>query len=606
MHVTIKTNHKSINPPAHFELQNFSVLTGKNGSGKTHMLEAMSNSNVSEVKINGKVIQNVRYIKFNELNPIIPDTCDPQTITQHAKKVWQEFELAKKGQRVSRGSAINLGRPTISTKPVSNPDFQKILQHINEGNSLDYIKNVLEKANKEINAISEDDFVDYFDSSYLGSNEFFSAQFALIFKNYHKKLEENKINRYYQTIGESVYKQVLSDEEFIDIYGNPPWEFVNQILEQTNIPYKVNDPLGSRASTTYKFKLIDKHKGFEINSQDLSTGEKVLMSLALAIYNTGGNAGKPDLLLIDEPDAALHPSMSKLMVEIINKNIVNDNGIPTVITTHSPTTIIATQGISIFQMTRGSSVPERIPVQKAVEILSSDIPFLKISNERRRQVIVESKYDVNYYELLTNILSRKESIPAEPIYLPARTSSGSNCTDVIELVSALFQNGNDQVYGIIDWDLKNKPTERIIVLGEERYSIENYILDPLLMGLLFIRERKFDCLTFGEISITTYSEVGSMLRDDAQVIMDKVLNDLGLNSADKAVNKLYNSWELSISVEFNRKQGHDLEKLYKEKYPFLRSYTREDGLKKDVIEKIINDYPQFVSSDIFETIKKIK
>ena len=129
MLVTIQNTHKSINPPAQFELQNFSVLTGKNGSGKTHLLEAMSNPNIAEVKIYGKVVQNIRYIKFNELNPNIPDTCDPQTIIQHAKKVWKEFELAKRGQVVPprRGSAIGHRRQSNYPNKVGNPDFQKIL-----------------------------------------------------------------------------------------------------------------------------------------------------------------------------------------------------------------------------------------------------------------------------------------------------------------------------------------------------------------------------------------------------------------------------------------------------------------------------------------------
>src|SRR5690606_16975334 len=129
-----------------------------------------------------------------------------------------------------------------------------------------------------------------------------------------------------------------------------------------------------------------------------------------------GKINKPDLLLIDEPDAPLHPSMSKKMVEILKNKIVELSEIPVIITSHSPTTIICCDGSAVYKMERGTPIPIKTSVQDAIETLSSDIPFLKISNDNRRQVFVESKYDVKYYELITNILNRIETIPSEPIY----------------------------------------------------------------------------------------------------------------------------------------------------------------------------------------------
>ena len=246
-------------------------------------------------------------------------------------------------------------------------------------------------------------------------------------------------------------------------------------------------------------------------------------------------------------------------------------------------------------------------MQEAVEILSTDIPFLRISNERRRQVFVESKYDVSYYELLTNIFGRLTTFPSEPIFIPARTSNGSNCTDVIEVVSNLFTNGNDQIYGIIDWDLNNNSKNRILVLGEnDRYAIENYLLDPLLMGLLFIRENKIPIADFGGLSFAAYSQAINLKIEDAQLIIDKILTDLDLQSENKRTYKLFNNWELQITKEFNEHQGHDLEKLYKTKFQFLNFYRREDSLKKDVIEKVINDHPSFAPIELSETIMKIE
>lgn len=586
MKILIKSKYKSIDP-CEFELPDFSVLTGKNGSGKTHLLEAIASQAFSEVTIDGKVVKNIRYIKFNELNPAIKETCDPKTITQFIKKVWTDFENIK--------------------NRIPNAPLTQMLQNMGDDKSRTFIQKVCEATGIEPKSLTEDDLCDNFDISFMGQNDFFTAQFALIFKNYHRIWEENNMAKYYKSKGIQSSTKILEEDEFLKIHGNPPWDFVNKVLEETKIPYTVNNPIGTRIDSNFIFKLKDNELGFEINSQDLSTGEKVLMSLALAIYNTGGDFRKPDLLLIDEPDAALHPSMSKVMVDVLHKNIVEENKIPVIITTHSPTTVISAEGISIFQILRGNSIPEKIPTQKAVELLSSDVPFLKISNDKRRQVFVESKYDVQYYELLTNILSRIETLPSEPIYIPARTSSGSNCTDVIEIVKNLYFNGNDQIYGIIDWDLTNLSDEKIIVLGtNERYAIENYILDPLIMGLLFIRERKVKVEDFGSLSFAKYSDVHLMNENDAQIIINKILSDLNLLTNNTIIYNSYNGWNLEISEEFSKHQGHDLEILYKAKFPFLNIYQREESLKKDVIEKVINDYPQYTPISIFETIKLIR
>ena len=109
------------------------------------------------------------------------------------------------------------------------------------------------------------------------------------------------------------------------------------------------------------------------------------------------------------------------------------------------------------------------------------------------------------------------------------------------------------------------------------------------MGLLFLRERKLNFSDFTLSAYSNYADVNKLTQSDAQLIINKVLTDLGLYSVNTKHYYLQNGWALNVAQEFNLHQGHDLEGLYKSKYPFLRSYQREDALKKDVIEKVIND-----------------
>ena len=590
MQIKIKDQYKSIKK-CEFELPSFSVLTGKNGSGKSHLLEVLANNSLSEVYHDGKIVKNILHKKFSELIPEIQESCDWSLIPGHIKNMWNEFNKIKNSEK-------------IIGKNITNESF---LAMIGDKNLKLFVSKVIDDTKEDFINLTEDDFSDYFDMFFMGKGGLFHTRLAIIFKNYHRMWIENDQEKYYKEKGMRNRRFILSDEEFIEKHGQPPWELVNNIFNELGISYEANNPVGTRLDSSFILKFRDKKENIDIQSKDFSTGEKVLLSLAVAIYNNSDNFEKPELLLIDEPDAALHPSMSKKMINVLYKNIYEENRIPVIITTHSPTTVIASEGITIYQLLRGDSIPRKTSTQEAIEILSGEIPFLKISNEKRRQVFVESKYDVRYYELISNILARTEPLPSEPIFIAVRTSNGSNCTDVINIVKNLSGNGNDQVYGIIDWDLTNTESGKIIVLGgNKRYSIENYLLDPLLMGLFFIRERDKDINYFGEISFRTYSEASKMTEDDAQKIIDKIISDLNLLTSNIVEYQLSNNYTLKISKEFLEHQGHKLESLYKVKFTFLKRHQKEDELKIDIINKVINDYPQFTPSELFDTIKKIK
>lgn len=599
--IKISTPYKSI-APCEMELPKFTVLTGLNGSGKSHLLEAISNQTNSEVYVEENRITKILYIPFNGLNPNITEQCDPKIITDFIKKFYKEYQQSLQYVQNER-----IRNPAF---PQSQINVQNIVNRFSNNDSQlkKAAQKLIPKITIPLEQVDENYLTDIFDVSVMSNDSFFTGQFALIFKNYHKLLEENDINRYYRDVRGQTdnLTQIYTDEEFRNKYGLPPWDFVNDILQSINVPYRVNSPMGTRLEASFDFKLESLDGTYNISPRDLSTGEKVLMSLALAIYNTNGTFNKPELLLIDEPDAPLHPSMSKKLVEVLKDKIVDVANIPVIITSHSPTTIICCDGASVYKMERGNPIPIKTSVQEAIEVLTSDIPFLKISNDKRRQVFVESKYDVKYYELITNILNRIHTVECEPIFLPAKTSTGSNCSDVVSVVESLYDNGNEQVYGIIDWDLNNTSTDRTVVLGEnERYSIENYILDPLLMGLFFLREAK---KTFQDMGLahTSYAQLQTIEIEDCKKIIEFVLISLDLKTNNVEEYNTFSNLTLGVTREFNLLQGHDLEALYKTKFPFLNAYNNNEGsLKIEVIKKIINDFPLLVPKKLYEVILSI-
>ena len=94
------------------------------------------------------------------------------------------------------------------------------------------------------------------------------------------------------------------------------------------------------------------------------------MALVASIYQSSSEKYFPDLLLLDEVDSSLHPSMMKNMLNVI-ENIFLSQGVKVILVTHSPTTIALSPEDSIFVMNRsGSQRVVKKKKQEALEILT--------------------------------------------------------------------------------------------------------------------------------------------------------------------------------------------------------------------------------------------
>lgn len=94
MEIQITQPHKSIKVTT-FSLPDFSVLTGKNGSGKSHLMEAMSNSESAIITDReGIRLSNVKYVPFNGLNPTVQTTCLYESFSKDKKQSWRNVQSA--------------------------------------------------------------------------------------------------------------------------------------------------------------------------------------------------------------------------------------------------------------------------------------------------------------------------------------------------------------------------------------------------------------------------------------------------------------------------------------------------------------------------------
>lgn len=598
MKITINKNHKSIPGGICFDIPSFCIITGRNGSGKSHLLEAISNSQLSTIKDSGETLTRVQLIGFGGLNPQIDESCDPQQFIQTAKQWWNQIEEKQVLLKQAREIGENI------TNPIK--DF---LPRWGQNQPLTAISaSLTSKLSKRFEDLCEDDIYNNLSIAELSNQSMiFTSQLALIFKTYHIRQTKNQFKHFLNEKNKTNLP-TLTDEEFLLKYGPKPWDLVNEILSRAGLTYEVVSPVLIDTDSTYKLRLVDNSNGTDISANDLSTGEKVLMSLALAIYNTHESTGKPDVLILDEPDAPLHPQYSKILIETLRDIVVEKAGVRVVVTTHSPSTVAMCPDNALFEMNRMTRTPEMISVSRGIEVLTEGIPHLKVSIEERRQIFVESKYDVIYFQKLYQIVNRCNPLNYQPIFLEPHSGT-SNCVDVESITTRLHEAGSDLVRGIVDWDRHKISSHPVYVLGGgKRYSIENYILDPLYVALSLVRAGKKSLIDFSITGLSTYVDAARIEQNDAQNMANGILAFSELPLIELFPCSLQNGWVIQLPKAFLIMRGHDWEATLLQRIPELKAISSRNGdagLKLGILQTI-EEFPQFLPIDISQTFTAIR
>jgi hypothetical protein len=235
----------------------------------------------------------------------------------------------------------------------------------------------------------------------------------------------------------------------------------------------------------FNFQLTSRNDpNLVIGFSDLSSGEKILVSLGIWMFNTRQAKRLPKLLLLDEPDAHLHPSVVKDFINVIEKTLVNKHGVKVVITTHSPTTVSFAPEYSLFEMSK--ETPQIRPLESkeyGINLLTEGLVVVKSNN---KYVLVEDRDDAIYYNTVFSILKNKDQINPNigVIFIPSsnRDINASGGKSVVRSWVEKFTSEGvfDVFQGLVDLEYGSQKT-----IGNihtiKRHSLENYLLDPILI-----------------------------------------------------------------------------------------------------------------------------
>lgn len=595
MDINLNEKYKSLEPFT-VKLPALTILTGLNGAGKTQILTAI-NEDQLQILENGINLNPKKYVTNQTLSPNDSGIITKQTLIQTTQGFFNQYSSYLGNYRMSK---YNRQNSIPLQKFISNIGHRKVFERI------------AEETGKQLSELTIDDFHNYdLLIDRFGPDDIFHQNLSILFKRYQYNFDENRYKRYRFNEYNDKEIEFISDEEFIKKNGEAPWDLVNKIIAEAKLDYKITSPINNHRDAPFELKLINNFNQAEVKFGELSSGEKVLISLVFALYNTKFDMDFPKVLLMDEPDASLHPSMAKQFLDVILKVFVADKGVKVIMTTHSPSTVALAPEEAIFVVNKTGQRVEKVTKDTALKILTAGVPSFSVNYENRRQVFVESKYDVIFYDKIYDKLRDYLINEISLNFISSGTGGVGNCDQVVEVVTKLTGFGNRFVFGIIDWDSKHTSSDYVKVLGEgNRYSIENYIFDPILISALLFREKIITREDLGLGNNKNYSDFKSLSAEQLQFISDfltdRVATKVAPTDITKTTVKYLNETEIDIPIWYLHHQGHDLETRLKETFPELNRFNREESLKKEVLDKVIDDIPELIPFDILELFKYIQ
>jgi predicted ATPase len=540
--------YKSIDRITWRDIPPFAVLTGVNGSGKTQLLQTLA------YKLSGAAHQQASHLNAMPIG-VTGDKIGP-------------------GELAYLPNAENAFRVQPTSISSLHQSKQQFLQRLTPQNAAHNIEaqilraRVQLKYNIQINSQQiSPDLIDKLPDDFMYMLEYgeVSAGLSHVFVGYQVRRAEKLMG--HQT-----------EDQIVQQLGRPPWDFVNDALSSAEFGYRIVPP-ENKLLKDYHVKVAAIGGNTPMELDDLSSGEKTILRTILWLYNTKNNNIFPKLFLLDEPDAHLHPSMTRQFIDVLKNVLVDQYSVRVILTTHSPSTVALAPEDSIFVMSREQPRIHR-PASKAeaIGLLTSG---LVIVSPGTRFVLVEDENDARFYNMVRDVLTDQgpskdpRSLKPAPslVFMPSSTGRGNRKTgggkNVVTQWVEKFDAPplNEMFRGIIDLDGGNPSGPRIHALG--RYSIENYQLDPAVVFGVLLEESRANPLPNIAISPGDEHRLRAMAVPALQNIVDYVAQrvepELGVvTGAEKTptIVKFTNGIELNYPGWMLTRRGHDLLPIY--------------------------------------------
>ena len=585
------------------------IFVGKNGAGKTRLFDAI-NEGLAHVDLNGTrlgVNKEIKLIRLIELRPIFEHKHNHEAAEQYKRETLALFDRA----RNTFDGELNQTNHNRFGSPSGVVNYYVVFE---------LVKKIAKRLSKTPSQLTHDELILHYEIPH--SKSFYGeCHVEKLFNSYIKRRHDNERN---QWLREQKKQNVLSysDEEFKETFGNPPWKDLNAILKATfDGRYAFEEPDENTFAYNHTVKLLGKN-GETITSETLSSGERVLFWLSLAMFSArdvdADVFAVPKLLLLDEPDAYLHPKMVNMLYALL-REFEERFATVSLFITHSPTTVALAPVDKIYYVENNTVRP--VEKDAAVSQLLDGVPQIAINPANRRQVFVESFRDANILQSLFDCLKNRSAninssvsltfvssgpkMPNAILKQNARKVFGvssesqldefvaavngvGDCVSVYGIVETLAAAGVRVVRGSVDWDEKNVDREFVHVLAKDRaYAIENVILEPtaLLLCRYFLNPNDYAISSFVGENVTWKEWIGddNLLQHGVDFVIRKIFNDD--NRRDQQF-KYFSGNAVHTDSRYLRLNGHALEAEILRVFPELNRVVH-NGNSGCLMEKLV-------------------
>ncbi|MBR1377863.1 MAG: ATP-binding protein [Bacteroidaceae bacterium] len=453
----LTTRYKSLQEGFEWkDIPTFAVITGVNGVGKTQLLEVIKgrserpdnrgiipqivreiislngpenlifseNTTQRGLTLNGLI----EYVKSGEQRLVTLRNLDQQigALQTHINnKQHQLSQIADKIAILQIESNIRSWREQIW-----NLREQKL--NVNIYAYDEELKRIARKLEKKVEELTEDEI----------------RQFAI--DNFESLTNVDELTRFIANENMRYMRRVTylsethqREEEDMLVAQERPFQTINRLFRQYGFDYfDMLNPFPHDGKLNGEIRFKGKG-GEEVDYNSLSSGEQAIVQFVIWSYGQDFRGNRLNTMVLDEPDAHLHPSMCKMMVEIFSemsaKKDVGGGGIRIIITTHSPSTVAFTPEGSLFVMQREADNKRVIiptTTENAVEILSDGIfTFsramsnftLLSSSPKQNLVFVEGKTDVKHFTRAMQVLGYNLDVEFFDMHDASTLSSFISC-----------------------------------------------------------------------------------------------------------------------------------------------------------------------------------
>jgi len=364
----------------------FTVLTGKNGSGKSQLLKY----------IHETLSGNKKNSIYNDFS-LYQTNLNPQELPS---KVGLQTALAKGEEEFN--SNINSVLKNNRYYQLDSEEYKNINKQLqdyqeeqNDSRKNDIGKAIIEKVFKHA-------------LLHLGDNPL--TLLASAFKRYEQDEEAHKdrcaqLTKEYVTAFRSsddpnlpttLEKKQLLDDALKTRGDERPWKAANRLLKKNAFKYEIKWEEGREKQDHEKLTLIN--EGLEINIRDLSSGEFMMLHFLSWLYGyqeTEGDSHK--ILLLDEPDKHLDPYYCKLFFKIIHKELVQKKKIQVIMVSHRIDTVALAPNDSIYTIQNKDGKINIVHTHKLLAFFRMS-PSIRQITGFHHKIHTESGNDAKFYE----------------------------------------------------------------------------------------------------------------------------------------------------------------------------------------------------------------